>query len=107
MRNNDDRRSTGTGRTGRHVHPVIGGYRVVADDDRRAVQVHTGRIGVPRRVSVHEPGCRTTGGYAICASLKAGISRPQMIESVQGMAGISLESAKKIVFAATTYLCPR
>jgi uncharacterized protein DUF732 len=52
------------------------------------------------------PDAALQGGYAICTSLQAGISQPQIIESVQGMAGISLESAKKVVSAARTHLCP-
>lgn len=52
------------------------------------------------------PDAALQGGYAICTSLDAGISQAQIIQSVQGMAQISLESAKKVVFAATTYLCP-
>ncbi|GAA5120574.1 DUF732 domain-containing protein [Pseudonocardia adelaidensis] len=53
------------------------------------------------------PDAALHGGYAICTSLKAGITQPQIIESIRGMAGIDLESAKKVVFAATTCLCPR
>jgi hypothetical protein len=53
------------------------------------------------------PDAALQGGYAICTSLDAGISQAQVIQSVQGMAQISRESAKKVVFAATTYLCPR
>lgn len=53
------------------------------------------------------PDAALQGGYAICTSLKAGISQPQIIEYVQGMAGIDREAAKRIVFAATTHLCPR
>lgn len=53
------------------------------------------------------PDAALQGGYAICTSLEAGISQPQIIEYVQGMARIDRESAKQIVFAATTHLCPR
>jgi hypothetical protein len=53
------------------------------------------------------PDAALQGGYAICTSLDAGISQQQIIQSVEGMAGIGLESAKKVVFAATTHLCPR
>jgi hypothetical protein len=53
------------------------------------------------------PDAALQGGYAICTSLKAGISQPQIFEYVQGMAGIDREAAKRIVFAATTHLCPR
>jgi hypothetical protein len=53
------------------------------------------------------PDAALQGGYAICTSVEAGISQPQIIEYVQGMAGISRESAKQIVFTATTHLCPR
>jgi hypothetical protein len=53
------------------------------------------------------PDAALQGGYAICTSVEVGISQPQIIEYVQGMAGINQESAKQIVFTATTHLCPR